>query len=63
MQLKQGVCAPRPSALGPNPLPSTLGSSALGPPKLKHYTYRCSKSYLERPSYGVQNKWEGFSSQ
>ena len=25
------------------------------------YTYsRCSKSYLEKPSYGVQNKWKGF---
>ena len=32
--------------------------------RLKHYTYsRYSKRYLERPSYGVQNKWNGFSSQ
>ena len=31
---------------------------------LKYYTYsRYSKSYLERPSYGVQNKWRGFSLQ
>ena len=30
-------------------------------PRLKHYTSsRHSKSYLERPSYGVQNKWKGF---
>ena len=29
--------------------------------KLKHYTYsRHSKSYLERPSYGLQNKQKGF---
>ena len=32
--------------------------------RLKHYTYsRYSKSNLERPSYGVQNKWKDFSSQ
>ena len=29
--------------------------------KIKTLTYsRYSKSYLERPSYGVQNKWKGF---
>ena len=32
--------------------------------RLKHYTYsRYSTSYLERPNYGLQNKWKGFSSQ
>ena len=31
--------------------------------RLKHTYSRYSKSYLERPSYGVQNKWKGFSSQ
>ena len=43
-----GVCVPRPSVLL----------------LIQDYTYsRYSKSYLERISYGVQNKWKGFSSQ
>ena len=30
---------------------------------IEDYTYfRYSKSYLKRPSYGVQSKWKGFSS-
>ena len=51
-----GVCVPRPSVL--------LLIQDYTYSRLKHYTYsRYSKSYLERISYGVQNKWKGFSSQ
>ena len=72
-----GVCVPRPSALGP--ISSAIGPKVLQEQiheysilliqdhtcsRLKNYTYsRYSRSYLERPSYGVQNKWKGFSSQ
>ena len=52
---------------------STLGPHLVGPrfPKYcknkfmtKAYNlFTIFKTYLERPSYGVQNKWKGFSSQ
>ena len=71
-----GVCVPRPSALGPFSRPSVLKilqeqsyeQSILliqdyTYSRLKHTYSRYSNSYLERPSYGVQNKWEGLSSQ
>ena len=45
MQLKQGVCAPPPSALGPYPWPSTLGSSVLGPPKY------CKNKFMNKAYY------------
>ena len=69
-----GAYVPRPSALGPYPRshPSAPISSAVSSQNIaranlwiKHIT--CSRLYifktfeklLERPSYGVQNKWEG----
>ena len=50
---------PRPSTLDPRPpLRRPSGPKII----LKHSYSRYSKSYLERLSYGIQNKWKGFSS-
>ena len=61
-QISLGVCVPRPLALilgSQNMARTNLWVKHITYSRLKHSTYsQYSKSYLERPSYGVQNKWK-----
>ena len=68
-----GVCVPHPSPLGPYPRPSALVDP--WPPKYCKNKFMNKANYLFKiktlnsfkifkgPSYGVQNKCKGFSSQ